>query len=127
MNKSRLTGNEDVLISGHEIVNPNVFVPKYVLFYITVNPQNIEVKRRLKDFESLRSLLKKFFPTSQIPHLERCSRLSETEPATIKKQTLFLESFLNDLIMKTGMKSKLVEEFLLCKDLDILKKLFKEY
>ena len=69
--------------------------------------------------------MKKFFPTSHIPHLERVSRLSETEPETIRKQTLFLESFLNDLIMKTGIKSKILEEFLLCKDLDLLKKLFK--
>lgn len=46
------------------------------MYIVTVNPNNVEVKRRLKDFENLRTLLQKFFPTTQIPHLERCSRLS---------------------------------------------------
>ena len=76
ISKCRLTGKEEVLVSGHEIINPNIFVPKYVLYSLTTNPLNIEVKRRVKDFDSLRNLLVKFFPTIQIPHLERCSRLS---------------------------------------------------
>jgi hypothetical protein len=50
INKSLLNGNEDIVISGHEIHNPNIFVPNYVLYFVVVNPQNIEVKRRFKDF-----------------------------------------------------------------------------
>jgi len=46
-----------------------MFVPNYVLYSITTNPLAVEVKRRLKDFEMLRNLLKKVFPTTQIPHL----------------------------------------------------------
>lgn len=30
------------------------------------------------------------FPTTQIPHLERYSRLSETEPEVIVKQKLYI-------------------------------------
>ncbi len=49
-NKPRLDGDYEVVVSGHEIVNPNPFVPNYVLYSITTNPLGVEVKRRLKDF-----------------------------------------------------------------------------
>lgn len=74
-----------------------------------------EVKRRLKDFQTLRNLLKKIFPHVQIPHLERYGRrLSETDPITIKKQKLFLESFLNSLMMNKNIRCKIIDDFLLC-------------
>ena len=85
-NPPKLSGEYEVVVSGHEIINPNPFVPNYVLFRITTNPLNVEVKRKLKDMEALRSLLRKLFPGQQIPFLERCARLSETEPNIIKKQ-----------------------------------------
>lgn len=99
VSKCRLTGKEEVTVSGHEIINPNIFVPNYVLYSLTTNPLNVEVKRRMKDFDNLRDLLVRFFPTTQVPHLERFSRLSETDPNTIKKQILFIESFINNILM----------------------------
>lgn len=58
-----------MVVSGHEVINPNPFVPNYVLFWITTNPLHVEVKRRLKDMEALRTLLRKLFPGTQIPFL----------------------------------------------------------
>lgn len=49
-NKPRLDGDYEVVVSGHEVINPNPFVPNYVLYTITTNPLGREVKRRLKDF-----------------------------------------------------------------------------
>jgi hypothetical protein len=49
-NKPKLDGDYEVVVNGHEIINPNPFVPNYVLYAITTNPINKEVKRRLKDF-----------------------------------------------------------------------------
>jgi hypothetical protein len=68
-NKPKLDGDYEVVVNGHEIINPNPFVPNFVLYTITTNPIGREVKRRLKDFESLRNLLKKIFPSTQIPFL----------------------------------------------------------
>lgn len=104
-----------------------MFVPNYVLYSITTNPLGVEVKRRLKDFEMLRNLLRKVFPTTQIPYLERYGRrLSETEPNVIRKQKLFLESFLNSLLMNKHIRCKILDDFLLCENLDTLKKIFRE-
>lgn len=126
-NKPRLDGDYEVVVNGHEIINPNPFVPNYVLYTVTTNPLGREVKRRLKDFEALRNLLKKIFPSTQIPFLERCGRLSETEPNVIKKQKLFLESFLNSLLMNKNIRCKIIDDFLLCENLDTLKKNFRDF
>ena len=50
MSKSKFIGNESVNVTGHEIINPNIFVPKFVLYTLTTHPFNCEVKRRFKDF-----------------------------------------------------------------------------
>lgn len=84
------------------------------------------MKRRFKDFETLRGVLRKLFPSSRLPHLEKNSRLSETEPEVIKRQKYFLECFINDLLISAEFQNcRLVEEFLTMKDLDHLKKKFK--
>lgn len=49
-NKPKLDADYDVVITGHEIINPNPIVPNFVMYSITTNPLGIEVKRRLKDF-----------------------------------------------------------------------------
>jgi hypothetical protein len=86
-------------ISGHEVVTTNMFVPDHVVYHLTTMPLNIEVKRRFKDFETLRNMLRKMFPLNKLPHLEKNSRLSESEPEVIKKQKYFLEYFINDLLI----------------------------
>lgn len=75
----------------------------------------------------LRNMLRKIFPNVQIPYLERYGRrLSETEPLTIRKQKLFLESFLNNLLMNKALRCKILDDFLLCQNADSLKKIFRE-
>jgi hypothetical protein len=49
-NQPKLDGEYEVTVTGHEVVNPNPFVPNYVLYSISTNPIGVEVKRRLKDF-----------------------------------------------------------------------------
>lgn len=76
----------------------------------------------------MRNLLKKIFPTTQIPFLERYGRrLAETEPNTIRKQKLFLENFLNGLLMNKSIRCKIIDDFLLCEKLDTLKKIFRDF
>lgn len=114
-NQPKLDGDYEITVTGHEIINPNPFVPNHVLYSITTNPVGVEVKRRLKDFQTLRNLLKKIFPNLQVPLLERYGRrLSETDPITIRKQKLFLQSFLNSLMLNKNIRCKIIDEFLLC-------------
>jgi hypothetical protein len=56
-------------ISGHEVVATNMFMPDHVVYHLTTAPMNIEVKRRFKDFEALRGILRRLFPLSKLPHL----------------------------------------------------------
>jgi hypothetical protein len=37
-NKPKLDQDYEVVVTGHEVVNPNMFVPNYVLYSITINP-----------------------------------------------------------------------------------------
>jgi hypothetical protein len=55
-----------------------MFVPDYVLYHIKLNLGSnnnnlnnniIEVKRRLKDFDTLKNLLRKLYPANRLPHL----------------------------------------------------------
>ena len=45
---------------------------------------------------------------------------------TIRKQKLFLESFLNNLLMNKALRCKILDDFLLCQNADSLKKIFRE-
>jgi hypothetical protein len=45
----------------------------------------------------------------------------------IKKQKLFLESFLNSLLMNKSIRCKIIDDFLLCENLDTLKKNFRDF
>jgi len=123
-----INSHAEMHITGHEVVKTNMFVPDHVVYSLTTTPMNIEVKRRFKDFEALRTILRNLFPLSKLPHLEKNSRLSETEPEVIKKQKYFLECFINDLLLSSEYQNcRVIEEFLTLKDLDHLKKKFKEY
>jgi hypothetical protein len=37
-NKPKLDGDYEVVVNGHEVINPNPFVPNYVLYTVTTNP-----------------------------------------------------------------------------------------
>ncbi len=45
----------------------------------------------------------------------------------IKKQKLFLESFLNSLMMNKSIRCKIIDDFLLEENLDTLKKNFRDF
>lgn len=45
----------------------------------------------------------------------------------IKKQKLFLESFLNSLMMNKNIRCKIIDDFLLEENLDTLKKNFRDF
>lgn len=40
-NKPKLAGDYEIVVNGHEIVNPNIFVPNFVLYTLTTNPLNV--------------------------------------------------------------------------------------
>lgn len=64
-----INSHAEMQITGHEIVTTNMFVPDHVVYHLTTVPLNVEVKRRFKDFEALRTILRKLFPLSKLPHL----------------------------------------------------------
>ena len=122
------TSSPYVVIENHEIISPSMFLPNYVLYVIKVMPLGVEIKRKYKDFEVLRSILGKLFPMTRLPFLNGNNRLSETEEIAIKKQKYMLEGFLNDLLMNTDFVAcKVTEEFLTLKDESMFKKKFGEY
>lgn len=72
--------------------------------------------------------MRKLFPSSRLPYLEKNSRYSETDPENIKMQKFYLECFVNDLLVSGEFQNcRVVEEFLTMKDLEHLKKKFKVF
>jgi hypothetical protein len=63
------TNNVDIVITGHEIVNRNFFVPDYVLYHILTKGLNVQVKRKYAHFVRLRNMLCKFYPGFRVPYL----------------------------------------------------------
>lgn len=63
------TPNVDIVITGHEIVNRNFFVPDYVLYHLLTKGLNIQVKRKYAHFVRLRNMLCKFYPGFRVPYL----------------------------------------------------------
>lgn len=46
-----------IVITGHEVVNRNVFVPDYVRYFVSTPAINAEVKRKYNHFVKLRTYL----------------------------------------------------------------------
>jgi hypothetical protein len=45
----------------------------------------------------------------------------------IKKQKFFIESFLNNLLLNRNLRCKIIDDFLMCENLDSMKKVFRDY
>lgn len=80
------------------------FSSSYTLFTIKTSPFGWTVKRRFGDFQFLRNNIQKLFPGKVIPPIPSKKKKS-FENEFIKKRRIFLEEYLNQLLMIEEVKN----------------------
>ena len=95
----------DVVISGHEIVSRNLFMPDYVRYLVSTPALNSEVKRKYTHFLKLKNNMEKFYPGFRMPYLAKAGWIQETDPNNIASQKALIGCFINDLVMNRELKN----------------------
>ena len=118
----------EVVITGHEVVNRNLFMSDYVRYFVSTPALNSEVKRKYNHFLKLRQNLEKFYPGFKLPFLAKAAWFQETDPSNITNQKMLISHFMNDVLMNRELRNcRIVEEFLTLQDYKGLKVKFEEY
>ncbi len=90
----------------------------FLEFPIEVPELKYKVSRRYSDFQWLRTILLKFYPTEIIPPIPN-KKAAKRSSRQIEKRRKILEMFLNDLLkIEPLANSKYVYVFLSCQDKD---------
>ena len=106
-----------------------VFGKNYVLYEVHTDPFNWVVYRRFSDFDNLRKLIAKHFPSFYVPPLPN-KKLGNRrfEKDFIIKRMKFLNLFINNLVQSENFKcSEILVSFLSYEDRGKFDSKFKEY
>ena len=125
MNDSKII----VTISNPTEYDAGVFAKNYIVYKVQTVPFEWVVLRRYSDFDLLRKLLVKHFPSFYLPPLPN-KKLGKRnfEIDFINKRMRLLNLFINDLVQNETFKaSDILNAFLSYEDRDKLESKFKEY
>ena len=106
-----------------------VFGKNYVLYEVHTDPFNWTVYRRFSDFDNLRKLIAKHFPSFYVPPLPNKKIGNRRfEKDFIIKRMKFLNLFINNLVQSESFKcSEILTSFLSYEDRGKFDSKFKEY
>ena len=106
-----------------------VFGKNYVLYEVHTDPFNWTVYRRFSDFDNLRKLIAKHFPSFYVPPLPNKKIGNRRfEKDFIMKRMKFLNLFINNLVQSESFKcSEILTSFLSYEDRGKFDSKFKEY
>ena len=106
-----------------------VFGKNYVLYEVHTDPFNWTVYRRFSDFDNLRKLISKHFPSFYVPPLPNKKIGNRRfEKDFIIKRMKFLNLFINNLVQSESFKcSEILTSFLSYEDRGKFDSKFKEY
>ena len=106
-----------------------VFGKNYVLYEVHTDPFNWTVYRRFSDFDNLRKLISKHFPSFYVPPLPNKKIGNRRfEKDFIMKRMKFLNLFINNLVQSESFKcSEILTSFLSYEDRGKFDSKFKEY
>ena len=118
-----------VTVKNPKEMDGGVFGKRYVLYEVQTDPLGWVVLRRYSDFDLLRILLSKYFPSYNIPPLPNKKMTNRRlELDFIMKRMKFLNLFINNVVQSEDFKaSEILNAFLSYTDRGKFESKFKEY
>ena len=118
-----------ITVSNPKEMDGGVFGKNYVLYEVKTDPLGWIVLRRFSDFDNLRKLISKHFPSFYVPPLPNKKMGNRRfDQDFILKRMKFLNLFINNLVQSETFKSsELLNAFLSYEDRGKFDSKFKEY
>ena len=118
-----------ITIRNPKEMSGGVFGKNYILYEVQTDPLGWVVNRRFSDFDSLRILLAKYFPSYNIPPLpNKKVGVRNYDMDFILKRMKFLNLFINNVVQSEDFKaSEILTAFLSYTDRAKFEAKFKEY
>ena len=130
LEKTELSDKKLIIkVSNPKEIDGGVFGKNYVLYEVHTDPFNWVVLRRFSDFDNLRKLIAKHFPSFYVPPLPN-KKLGNRrfEKDFLIKRMKFLNLFINNLVQSESFKcSEILISFLSYEDRGKFDSKFKEY
>ena len=130
LEKTQLNDNKLVItVRNPKEMDGGVFGKNYVLYEVQTDPFGWVVLRRFSDFDNLRKLIAKHFPSFYVPPLPNKKMGNKRfEERFIQKRMKFLNLFINNLVQSESFKcSEILMAFLSYEDRGKFDSKFKEY
>ena len=130
LEKTQLNENKLVItVRNPKEMDGGVFGKNYILYEVQTDPFGWIVHRRFSDFDNLRKLIGKHFPSFYVPPLPNKKMGNKRfEDKFIKKRMKFLNLFINNLVQSESFKcSEILMAFLSYEDRGKFDSKFKEY
>ena len=106
LEKSQLSEKEIKIVVGKPTtVEGGIFGKSYIKYEVTTQPFNWTVERRYSDFDALRKLIQKFYPSFYVPPLplKKIGNKRFTQ-SFINKRMKFLNEFINNVVQSESFK-----------------------
>ena len=130
LEKTQLNHNDiKVTVKNPKEIEGGVFGKNYVLYEVQTDPFGWVVERRYSDFDWLRKMLQKYFPSFNIPPLpdKKIGNKRFTDKF-IQKRMKFLNIFINNVVQSESFKaSQILYSFLSYEDKGKFESKFKEF
>ena len=130
LEKTQLNDNKLVItVRNPKEMDGGVFGKNYVVYEVQTDPFGWVVLRRFSDFDNLRKLIAKHFPSFYVPPLPNKKMGNRRfEPDFLEKRMKFLNLFINNLVQSESFKSsEILIAFLSYQDRGKFDSKFKEY
>ena len=130
LEKTQLNDNKLVItVRNPKEMDGGVFGKNYVLYEVQTDPFGWIVLRRFSDFDTLRKLIAKHFPSFYVPPLPNKKMGNRRfDQDFIVKRMKFLNLFINNLVQSESFKSsEILYAFLSYEDRGKFESKFKEY
>ena len=118
-----------ITVSNPKEMDGGVFGKNYVLYEVQTDPFGWVVHRRFSDFDTLRKLIAKHFPSFYVPPLPNKKMGNRRfDQDFIQKRMKFLNLFINNVVQSESFKSsEILYAFLSYEDRGKFESKFKEY
>ena len=130
LEKTQLNDNKLVItVRNPKEMDGGVFGKNYVVYEVQTDPFGWVVLRRFSDFDTLRKLIGKHFPSFYVPPLPNKKMGNRRfEPDFLQKRMKFLNLFINNVVQSESFKSsEILMAFLSYQDRGKFDSKFKEY
>ena len=130
LEKTQLNDNEvKVTVANPTTVEGGMFGKSYVKYEVTTQPFGWTVERRYSDFDLLRKIIQKYYPSFYVPPLPQKKMGNKRfTDSFVQKRMKFLNQFINNVCQSESFKaSEILLSFLSYTDRGKFESKFKEF